>query len=161
MTLQNVKPFVKPVSIPNSFLGKVKVFTNCNVTEDEIILFNAALKAMSEYVRDHAVDLSDYFTLNIFFTEDGTISFSEESDSNCGSQFHLALYRMGKMRTLPDKYTKMLFVYIEELAHYFLRISDETLIKYKVADILRYVLPNFTDEEMKSWGLNGLENISK
>ena len=50
----------------------------------------------------------------------------------------------------------MLFVFIEELAHYFLRISDETIIKYRVADILRYILPNFTDDEMKKWGLNGL-----
>lgn len=159
MILQNAKAFVKPISIPNSFLGKVKFFTNCDVTEDEITLFNAALKAMSEYVRDNAIDLTDYFTLNVFFSEDGTLSFSEKSDSNCGSQFHLALYRMSKMRTLPDKYKKMLFVYIEELAHYFLRISDETIIKYKVAEILRYVLPSFTDEEMKSWGLNGLEKV--
>lgn len=161
MTLQNVKGFIKPIVIPHSFLGKVKVFTNCDVTEDEIVLFNAALKAMSEYVRDNAIDLSDYFTLNVFFTDDGTIAFTENSDTNCGSQFHLALYRMGKLRTLPDKYTKMLFVYIEELAHYFLRISDETIIKYRVADILRYVLPNFTDKEMKSWGLNGLQTNSK
>lgn len=156
MTLHEVKPFVKPISVPNAFSGKVKVFTNCHITEDEITLFNAALKAMSEYVSDNSIDLSDYFTLNVFFTEDGSISFSEESSANCGSQFHLALYRMGKLRSLPDKYKKMLFVFIEELAHYFLRIADETIIKYKVAEILRYILPSFTDEEMKNWGLNGL-----
>lgn len=156
MTLRDAKSFVKPISIPNAFFGKVKVFTNCDVTEDEIILFNAALKAMSEYVSDISIDLSDYFTLNVFFTEDGTISFSEESSTNCGSQFHLALYRMEKLRSLPEKYKKMLFIFIEELAHYFLRISDETIVKYKVADILRYILPSFTDDEMKKWGLNGL-----
>lgn len=111
---------------------------------------------MSEYVSNNSIDLSNYFTLNVFFTEDGTISFSEESSANCGSQFHLALYRMEKLRSLPEKYKKMLFVFIEELAHYFLSISDETIIKYRVADILRYILPNFTDEEMKKWGLNGL-----
>lgn len=156
MTLHDVKPFVKPINIPNAFVGRVKVFTNCDVTEDEIILFNAALKAMSEYVSNNSIDLSNYFTLNVFFTEDGTISFSEESCANCGSQFHLALYRMEKLRSLPEKYKKMLFVFIEELAHYFLRTSDETIIKYRVADILRYILPNFTDDEMKKWGLNGL-----
>ena len=142
--------------VTNKLLGESYAGAATNVE-----LFNAALKAMSEYVRDNAIDLSDYFTLNVFFTDDGTIAFTENSDTNCGSQFHLALYRMGKLRTLPDKYTKMLFVYIEELAHYFLRISDETIIKYRVADILRYVLPNFTDEEMKSWGLNGLQTNSK
>lgn len=156
MILQDVKAFAKPIVIPNNFLGKVRCFTNCDVTEDEITLFNAALIAVSEYVEKHSIDLSDYFTLNVFFTYDGSISFKEESNSNCGSQFHVALYRMAKLRTLPLKNSTMLFVYIEELAHYFLRISDETIIKYKVAEIMRYIMPDFTDEEMKSWGLNGL-----
>lgn len=158
MILQNVKPFIKPIKIPDNFKGKVTILANCNITEDEIDLFNASLKAVSNYVLNNSIDLSDYFTLNVFFTDDGTIAFSEEKESNCGSQFHVAVYRMGKMRTLPDKYKRMLFVFIEELAHYFLRISDETIIKYRVAEILRYILPSFTDDEMKNWGLNGLES---
>jgi len=156
MILQNVKPFVKPIKTPDIFVGKVTVLANCSITEDEIDLFNASLKAMANYVINNSIDLSDYFTLNVFFTYDGTITFSEETNTNCGSQFHVAMYRMEKIRSLPDKYKKMLFFFIEELAHYFLRISNETIIKYKVSEILRYILPSFTDEEMKTWGLNGL-----
>ena len=63
---------------------------------------------------------------------------------------------MEKLRQL-NSVKKMAFVFIEELAHYFLRITDETLIKYKVTEIINYFWSDFTIEEAKGWGLNGLE----
>lgn len=43
----------------------------------------------------------------------------------------------------------ILFVYIEELLHYFLRIYDETLIKHKVGEVIRYMIPDFDENDMK------------
>ena len=111
---------------------------------------------MSEYIRDNNIDLSDYSSFNVFFTYNGTLTLFEESQTNCGSQFHVAIYRMEKLRQL-NSVKKMAFVFIEELAHYFLRITDETLIKYKVTEIINYFWSDFTIEEAKGWGLNGLE----
>lgn len=155
MQLQNAKSFPKPIKYFNNFKEKVKIFTNCDLTEDEIDLFNAALKAVSEYVHDNNIDLTDYFVLNVFFTYDGTISFTENDTKTCGSQFHVALYRMEKLRALHSYYM-MIFTFIEELAHYFLREYNETVIKYKVEEIMRYIYPDFKLEGLARFKLNGL-----
>ena len=43
----------------------------------------------------------------------------------------------------------MMFVFVEELSHYFLRIYDETLIKHKVSEMIQYVIPEFDLNDMK------------
>lgn len=50
-----------------------------------------------------------------------------------------------------------MFVYIEELTHYFWRIYDETIVKYKVVEILNDVVPNLSIEDLKGCGLNGID----
>ena len=40
--------------------------------------------------------------------------------------------------------------------HYFWRISDEKIVKYKVAEIMKYVIANFELDDLKGYGLNGL-----
>lgn len=156
MTLKDAKlSLPKPIKIPDNLNGKITLLTNCDLESDEIDLFNAGLKAMAEYIKDNSIDLSDYSSFNVFFTYNGTLTLFEERQGNCGSQFHVAIYRMEKLRQL-NSHKMMVFVFVEELAHYFLRISDETVIKYKVTEILNYFLPDFTIEEVKGWGLNGL-----
>lgn len=156
MTLQNFKAFPTPIKMPINFQGKVTILTNCDVTEDEVTLFNASIKAMSEYLSDNNIDLSTHCKFNVLFTYDGTFSFFEENNTNCGSQLQFAIYRMNKLRQLKS-YKLTMFVYIEELAHYFLRIYDETAIKYKVEDVMKYILPDFKLDDVKGWGLNGLQ----
>lgn len=144
----------KPV-IPYNLKGKISIFANCTVKPNEILLFNQALQCVSKHLEHDAIDLSDYFKLNVFFTDNGTISFYESDDRNNGAQIYMAIYRMKKLRKInADVF--MLFVFIEELAHYFWRIYDETQIKYKVVEIINYVVPNLTIEQVKGWGLNGL-----
>lgn len=157
MILKNYKSTTpKPFKIPENLQGKITLLANCDLTADEIDLFNSGLSAISCYIIDQHIDLSDYSSCNVFFTYDGSFTVEEEKTTNCGAQFHIAPYRMEPLRYL-NSVKIMLFVFVEELAHYFLRISDETIIKYKVAEILRYVLPSFTIEEVKGYGLNGLE----
>lgn len=157
MQLQDAKTtLVKPIIIPDNLKKKVTILSNCDLEENEITVFNAAITAMSRYISNNNIDLTNYSSFNIFFTYDGTLTLYEETNSNCGSQFHVAIYRMTKLRELTS-IRLMLFVFIEEMAHYFLRISDETLIKHKVTEIMQLALPNFTIEEAKGWGLNGLQ----
>lgn len=135
--------------------GKIKIFANCDVKKSEILLFNQALQCVAKHLEHDCIDLSDYFVLNVFFTEDGTISFHENDDKNNGSQIYMAIYRMNKLRKINVN-VFMLFVFIEELAHYYWRMYDETEIKYKVVEIINYIVPNLTIEQVKGWGLNGL-----
>lgn len=156
MKLENNKPFPKHIIIPPILLGKITTLSNCELTEEEVGIYNLALDCMAKYILKSKIDLSSFFTLNVIFTENGSINFYEESTINCGLQLHMAIYRIDPLRKLRSK-TIMLFIFIEELAHYFLRISDETIIKYRIAEIMRYAVPSFTLNLMKGLGLNGLQ----
>lgn len=155
MILKDAKLDLTGIKIPIGIKEKVNILANCEITEDEVILFNAAIKGVYEYILKNNIDLSDYYKLNIFFTYSGELTFLAEKDTQCGSQFHVAIYRMEKLRRLNSE-RLILLVFVEEMAHYFLRIYDETIIKYKVEEIMRYISPNFTLDELKGFGLNGL-----
>ena len=155
MILKDAKLDLTGIKIPIGIKEKVNILANCEITEDEVILFNAAIKGVYEYILKNNIDLSDYYKLNIFFTYSGELTLLAEKDTQCGSQFHVAIYRMEKLRRLNSE-RLILLVFIEEMAHYFLRIYDETIIKYKVEEIMRYISPNFTLDELKGFGLNGL-----
>jgi len=101
------------------------------------------------------IDLSTLYTLNVFFIEE-EITFSYEGNTGtCGNQFHLATYRMNKIRGYKsDVFTAIIFA--EELVHYYWRIFDETIVKYKVVEILNDMYPKLTIEMLKNLGMNGL-----
>lgn len=155
MILEGQKILTPRPKVPTILKGKINFFTNCEVKSNEIVLFNQALQCVAKHLEHDRIDLSDYFVLNVFFTEDGTISFHENDDRNNGSQIYMAIYRMKKLRKINAN-VFMLFVFIEELAHYFWRIYDETAIKYKIVEIINYIVPNLTIDDVKGWGLNGL-----
>lgn len=155
MILNNAKNFLLPIYIPNSMRNKISATTNCDLTKDEIVMFNTAIKALSEYIDSKHIDLTDCYILNVFFTYDGSISLSEEDDSVCGFQCQFALYRMKKVRSFNDN-QMTLFIFLEELCHYFFRIYDEKIVKYKVEEIYKSIYPSFNlDEFRRRYDLNG------
>lgn len=155
MILDNQKIIMPRPIIPKDLKGKISVFSNCQLKDKEVLLFNKALQCVAIHLKNDKVNLSDYFVLNVIFTEDGTISFHEEDEYNNGMQIYMAIYRMKKLRKINADIF-LLFVYIEELAHYFWRMYDETEIKYKVVEIINYIVPSLSIEDVKGWGLNGL-----
>ncbi len=155
MTLQNQKLFSKSIIVPASLSGKINTFANCDVSEREIDIYNLALQCIDKQLVSENMDLSSFFVINVFFTCDGSIAFFEENPQNCGSQFHVALYRLQNLRKINNERIT-LFIYLEELVHYFWRISDETVVKYKVAEIMKYAVPEFNLEDLKEYKLNGL-----
>ena len=133
----------------------LSVFTTCSLTENEIKLFNDVLKCVNNHLMIDKIDLSTLYTLNVFFIEE-EITFSYEGNTGtCGNQFHLATYRMNKIRGYKsDVFTAIIFA--EELVHYYWRIFDETIVKYKVVEILNDMYPKLTIEMLKNLGMNGL-----
>lgn len=156
MTLENSTTFPKPIIVPQILVNKVKTLTNCSISEREVDIYNVALNLIEKHLKKENIDLSSFFTINVVFTYDGSIAFIEESQGNCGSQMHIAIYRMQKLRELNDE-QMMTFVFLEELVHYFWRISDETLVKHKIAEIMQYVFPEFTLDDLRRYKLNGLQ----
>lgn len=155
MILNNQRIIMPKPIVPALLKGKINFFANCDVNPSEIALFNQALQCVAKHLDHDNIDLTDYFVLNVFFTADGSISFHENNEKNNGSQIYMAIYRMNKLRKINSDLF-MLFVFIEELTHYYWRIYDETVVKYKVAEIINYIVPNLTIEQVKGWGLNGL-----
>ena len=155
MYLVNAKTFPKQIEIPNIVSNKITVLTNCTITEDEVIMFNASLKAVCEYIQKNNILLEDYFAFNVVFTEDGSFSFEERQNATLGNQFQLAVYNMAKLRNLKDN-EMMLFVFLEELCHYFFRIKDEKNVKYRVEEIFKIFYPTFDLQELRRrYSLNG------
>lgn len=155
MILDNQRAMViKPV-IPPILKNKISFFSNCVLKASEITYFNQALQCVAKGLEQDGIDLPSYYTLNVFFTEDGSISFHENDERNNGLQIYMVIYRMNKIRKI-NSCAFTIFVYIEELVHYFWRIYDETAIKYKVLELTNYVIPSLTIDDVKGWGLNGL-----
>ena len=142
MILKDQISFPKPIIVPENLKSKLVVKTNCEISEHEVTLFNISIKATAKYIEDHHIDLSNYLTLNVYFTYNNQISISQEKESILGCQFCVATYQMEGLRKKPDGV--ILFVFIEELAHHFLRIIDERIIKQKVEEIYKYIVPDFT-----------------
>ena len=149
MTLQDAKIIPKLIQIPDNFQNRITILTNCELTTSEVDIFNLSLKVVSEYIEKHDVDITGSEKFNIVFTNDGSFSFFERDGNVFGAQLQLAIYNMSKIRSHNYHYIMMFFVFIEELAHYFLRIYDETLIKRKVSEMIQYVIPEFDLNNMK------------
>ena len=157
MILVGAKTFSKQINIPDIAKNKVTVLTNCVLTDDEIILFNASIKAVCEYIQNNNIYLDDYFSFNIIFTSNGSFAFEENNDKTLGYQFQLAIYNMDKIRKFKDN-EMMLFVFLEELCHYFFRISDEKDVKYRAEEIFKIFHPTFNlDEFTGRYLLNGFQ----
>jgi hypothetical protein len=156
MHLDNQIPLVKRPIIPKILKGKITVVSNCKLKIEEIRLFELSLQCVANHLEKDNIDLDSYYSLNIIFTEYGAFSFHEQDECNNGSQFYSAIYRMGKLRKINNK-TFTMFVYIEELTHFFWRIYDETIVKYKVVEILNDVVPNLSIDDLKGCGLNGVD----
>lgn len=155
MKLVDAKSFPKQINIPSIATNKVTVLTNCMLTEDEVTLFNASIKAVCEYIQNSNISLDDYFAFNVIFTTDGSFAFKVEGSGSLGHQFQLAIYNMDRLRNLNDS-EMMLFVFLEELCHYFFRISDEKAVKYRVEEIFKIFHPTFDLNVLrKRYSLNG------
>lgn len=155
MILEEQKIIIPKIKIPPVLKGKIKIFSNCKLSKDEVLWFQVSLQLVANHIVKDQIDLSDYYSLNLFFTENGSISFHDELDNVNGMQIYMAIYKMNQIRRKKMAAFSM-FVYIEELAHYFWRISDETIIKHKVVEIMQDLAPDFSIDIPKGWGLNGL-----
>lgn len=155
MQVKNNKQFPIEIIKPQSLQIKLNAFTTCALTEDEIRLFNQVLKCIDNHLTIDKIDLSTLYTLNVFFIEEEVTFFYENDTGTLGNQFHLATYRMNKLRNYNSNVLAAV-IFAEELVHYYWRIFDETTVKYKIVEILNDIYPKLTIDILKQFGMNGL-----
>lgn len=155
MKVKNNTQFPIAIVKPKSLQEKLSTFAICALTENEVELFNKVLECVDNHLSIDEIDLSMLYTLNVFFIEEEIIFSYEGNTGTCGNQFHLATYRMNKIRNYKSD-VFMAIIFAEELTHYYWRIFDEKIVKYKVVEILNDMYPNLTIETLKEYGLNGL-----
>lgn len=156
MILKDAKKFPVEIIKPNSLNSIITILTNCDITAREAIIFSESLRIMELQIKTENIDLSNFNAFNIFFTSEGELELYEESTTNRGSQFHVAVYRMKQIHELRSEYA-MMFIFLEEMVHYFWRSADEAFVKNKVVEIMKILIPNFTMDYMTSrWKLNGI-----
>lgn len=135
---------------------KLAAVTNCELTEHEVSLFNNAVKAVALQLIKEDVKNEDLDGLIIFFTLNGELTLYEDSTDGCGVHFGTAVYMMERIRNKNDDIFTS-FVFIEEMAHHYWHISDETIVKNKVEEIMQQMYSNFSLDYMRErWNLNGL-----
>lgn len=155
MHVKNNKQFPIEIIKPQSLQRKLNAFTTCALTEDEVKLFNKVLRCIDNHLIIDKIDLSTLYTLNVFFVEEEVTFSYENNTQTLGNQFHLATYRMSKLRNYnSDVLTAVIFA--EELVHYYWRIFDETFVKHKIVEILNDMYPKLTIDVLKKLGMNGL-----
>ena len=155
MHIKNNKQIPIEIIKPQSLQKKLNAFATCVLTEDEVRLFNEVLKCIDNHLIIDKIDLSMLYTLNVFFIEE-EITFSYEGNTGTlGNQFHLATYRMSKLRNYNSDVLAAI-IFTEELVHYYWRISDETIVKHKVVEVLKDMYPKLTIDMLRKLGMNGL-----
>lgn len=156
MILRNATRFPIKMIKPDSLSNIITLVTNCELDTREALVFVESMRIISIQIMKDNIDLSKFHVFNIFFTLTGEITIYEESETNRGSQFHVAVYRMKQIRELHSEYA-MMFIFLEEMVHYFWQSSDEAFVKNKVVEIMKIIIPNFSLNYMtERWSLNGI-----
>ena len=156
MDLKDRVEFPSKIIVPDIFKNKLGACSNCVLMDKEILIFNKALYAVSQQLLQENVEPSTIEKFTTFFTLKGELNLFEQINNTFGVRFNSAVYMMENIRkTNSDVF--MLFTFVEEMAHYYWHISNETLVKYKVEEIIQQVHPEFTLDYMRErWNLNGL-----
>lgn len=160
MLFNNCVP-IKGIVYPEALKNKLQFAANCALSEKEVQCFSQALilvaSKMEEDMRSGKLPpkIDNLRRATIIFTENGELSFSG-IDNEIGINISLIVYKMKPLRYFST-HIFSLFVFIEEMAHHFWSIEDETLVKHKVVEILQQEYKNFTIDIAKEWFINGFE----
>lgn len=146
---------VNGINIPENLKNKILIGTTTTITQHDKDIYMKALELVEQRMLKERIEINKRSSVNIFFTENGTIHFEQSDDLiEFGTHCHLITYRMDKMREVYNDKFKF-FVFVEELAHHFWRIEDEEKVKYKVLDILKPLF-NISIDTVKEWGVYGI-----
>ena len=146
--------------VPDELKDKIFINTVRELSYTDYTLFELSMKAIVYQMIKENTDFSKLNRINVIFTNDGSFSMNTKDKplfsftDTCGYYFKLAVYPLEVLHK-KGKNSITLFAFTEELVHHFWNIEDESLVKYKVLDVLNYKVLKELDPDI----LNILELI--
>ena len=133
--------------LPDRLKNRIRMMTTCNMTDEEISIFNTALIALDIAL---ASDISApaALPLTVIFTDSDTVSFTISCPETWGLECNLAVYPLHRWREQHLAALPMLLAALEELCHHFWAIEDEILVKDKVTQLVHLVCPGLKKNDL-------------
>lgn len=137
------------LNLPIDFPKIASIVALCDLRPNEKILFEHACELVVCQLRSDGILPPDIAT-NIFFldTDDITLTFTP---SQMGSCLVGIFYPVHKWRSAGYTDQQIITCMVEEMCHVFWCIKDETLVKFKVLDVLKIGHPDLPLESLYSF----------
>lgn len=129
-------------AVPASLKSRIQLVTTCTFTTREIVIFSNAFQVFAGYIAGNQ-DIKPEAHLTALFLDKDDFSLALEGQSDFGLSLSIVIYPLHRWRAVNIGNQCMYACIFEELCHYFFSISDEIAVKYKVAEIMRIIFPDF------------------
>lgn len=143
MELENAISGIR-IKIPSDFVTTVKFVATCEPTKAELDAINRAFTAFQKEITENPPPkVSPLPTITVIITDSDWFQFRiDDNPEVWGLEARLILLPVHRWRRNGMKSFCMTLVTLEELCHALYLIDDEILVKYKVLDCYRHILPN-------------------
>lgn len=140
--------------IAPSYFGE-RLFMNATyeLPNEMADLFSKGLEALSKFLYENNINPSNFFPINLIFTKDGNLSLTEDDIGTYGRCIFFLIYSIERLINSNNQHMQ-LFVFIEELIHYYFQTTNETRVKLITLSVVQKVFPEVTFKEVVSWGGN-------
>lgn len=136
------------------FKGKFLAYAKTELTPREADLFGCAQVMVEQQCNKDGISRSNIPIFCVIFSDDGSFTLVPDStDVNAyGHRLQIIVYTMNKLRESPNE-ELWIATFVEELAHLIWNIHDELLVKRKVVEIIRNMLPAFSLDNLERLGI--------
>ena len=152
MGVRNVVP-IHDIVKPDIFEDKIELISTCEMSIDELKAFALVLKYAAVVMKKDGITKESIKKASVVFLGGDELIIDEEDEQCCASTFSLIIYHMNRLRK-ANNFLIITYAYIEEIVHHFWNIHDETEVKYKGLEIMKYLNPNVTIDTLKRWNIN-------
>lgn len=138
------------IELPPSLLSdKVLPIKLCKLSDKELTLFRESLNCLEQYMADNDIKIpEDMFALNLCFVENNEEIILPHPQINLGLIGYHAVYNMTLIRSYVKTDSKIMTVFLEEMAHHFFFCKNEVKVKYLVYECLKYKYPDLLIEDI-------------
>jgi hypothetical protein len=134
--------------IPEFLNGSLQFVSTHEINEHEAKLFSYGFSLIAKELEFEKIDVNNILGVSAIASLDDSIELKMESDKS-GTQFALVDYPIQRWKNDNYNDIQILTCILEELCHHYWSIKDETLVEYKVTEIMkRWHNPEITIEQL-------------
>ena len=135
--------------IPQGFLGKLQVASDCALTPEEVHCFELAIEMMDKaLVRDGLNGEPERVT--VFFLSSDSFTLRSTKEDILGNYLPLVMLYVGRWRERGLAGSQLITIMLEELCHCFYRQADERLVQHQVLCAFQTLRPQTRLEDIYS-----------